>query len=537
MNAHRSGMIFLSSALVLMVHLSYAQVNRYAVYFKDKNGTPFSINQPTQFLSTASINRRVARKASVTETDLPVNPSYVQSVKSLSSKLLFKSRWFNCVIIESDPTQLTAISQLPSVLKTEYLGPGPVPTVAEQQEQWSEKRTMTAEQVQQIQTQLSMLGLDDMHADGLKGEGITVAVTDSGFPGINVSDAFVLSLGTRIKDSYNFAFGRKDVFGYDEHGTDVLTVIGGEGNNFSGSAPKAEFMLYVTEFVPSEYRIEEYNWLLAAERADSAGADVINVSLGYTTFDDPTMDYTYADMNGNTTVISRAAKIASTKGMLVVASAGNEGGSFWQFISAPADAADVLAAGAVDASGLRAGFSSRGPTADGRIKPDLMAQGVGTVIQNQNGNLSTANGTSFSAPILTGFAAGLMQAFPEATIPEILEKLRSAGSMFTQPNNLMGYGIPDYNRLKPGEVTGIEEKNLVRVFPNPVTGSTLYIRFPSAETQDLHLEITELQGRKIPIVFQSVGGSEHIFSADVHHLTVGMYFLKIGEQAVKFIVK
>lgn len=527
-------LIFLS---LLFTADGFGQVNRYAVYFFDKSNSPYDISRPLEFLSNRSVQRRVNRKAFLGKSDLPVNPSFIQQVRDKGVKILFRSKWLNAVVIEAEASQLTGIAALPVVLKTEYLGPGPVPapTTNDIQLDWDTIQRSIQSKTAELSAQLTMVGIDAMHAEGFQGEGLLIAVMDSGFPGVNSASSFS-SIFPKVKDSYNFAFNQKNVFGFDGHGTTVLSVIGGNSGTLRGSAPKSDYLLYVTEYVPSEYRIEEFNWVLAAERADSIGVDVINTSLGYFTFDDATMNYRYQDMNGKTSIISQAAQVAAEAGILVVASAGNEGAGNWQYVTAPADAEDVLAVGAVDGSLVRAGFSSKGPSADGRIKPDLMAQGVSTSIIEPSGSVITGNGTSFSAPILSGFAAGVLQAYPDLSIKEILKKLKSSGSMANQPDALMGYGIPDYVRLRGGLITGLSDEKLPVVYPNPTMDRTVRIRNYAPIDSDKQPVLLNIHGQQIySLTDYDDESAEWVLQAD--GAPAGLYFLKAGEKVMRILFK
>ena len=507
------------------------------IYFKDKLNSPYDISRPEEFLSVRSIQRRVKRKASLTTSDLPVNPGYVQLIKDAGIKVLYRSRWFNAVVVEAQADQISAVSTFPIVSSTAYLGPGSVPVASSADLEFDYthlQKDISARQTE-LAAQLAMVGIDQLHADGFEGEGIRVAVTDSGFPGINAVNDFS-GIYSKVKDSYNFVFKQNNVFGFDDHGTTVLSVIGGNGGSLRGSAPKAEYLLYVTEHVPTEFRIEEFNWVLAAERADSAGADVINTSLGYFTFDDTSMNYRYSDMDGKTTVISKAAQIASEVGILVVASAGNEGSGAWQYITAPADAKDVLAVGAVDASMMRASFSSKGPAADGRIKPDLMALGVATNLLTSSGSGSFGNGTSYSAPILTGFAAGVLQSFPDLTIKEILARLRESGSKYQDPDGLMGFGIPSYIRLKGGTVTELSAEDNFFIYPNPVINGKIRIKDAPADYSPDQLQLQNVHGQSADFkVYRDETTGDLILHVEA--CPAGIYFLKALGKVTRIVIR
>ncbi len=450
----------------------HAQINRYAVFFRDKAGTPYSISNPSAFLSQRALDRRSKNQITITETDLPVTPAYIDNLRNAGATVLFTSRWFNAAIVQCANSLLPALLALPEVSRIELVAPGPRPS-------GGGRVTAPANTNEVTDIQLSMHGLNTMQLDGGNGQGIFVAVFDSGFSGADTLAAFhhVFNEG-RVPPGFlfNMVYGGNHVFGFDDHGTAVWSVIAAQvSGTFAGGAPKAFFMLAVTEDVNSEYRIEEYNWAVAAERADSAGVDVINTSLGYNTFDDPSMDYQPEDMNGETAVISRAAAMASARGMVVVVSAGNEGSRPWQIITAPADAAQVLATGNVNSSGVKNASSSIGPSADGRIKPDVAALGTGVSVYRANGSLGTLTGTSLAAPLATSLVAGLMQLFPEAGAAEITAAVRMGASQAGTPDNLIGYGIIDYMGSRSFLESRLAEPAL-QVFPNPVVAATLTVR-------------------------------------------------------------
>jgi hypothetical protein len=293
-----------------------------------------------------------------------------------------------------------------------------------------------------------MLRGDAMHNAGFTGQGIIIAVLDAGFSNANnIAPLDSLFASGRILSTWDFVDNEQDVFDDDAHGSMVLSVIGGNApGELIGTAPHASFHLLRSENAPAEAIIEEYNWASAAEYADSAGAHIINSSLGYTVFDNPAQNHTYANLDGNTTPISIAADIAASKGMVVCNSAGNEGNGSWFRISAPADADSILAVGAVDASGLNVGFSGKGPSADGRVKPDVSAQGFGTIVADPwNGTgVFGASGTSFSSPLIAGMVATLWQCSPNSNSQALIDAIRQSGSIASNPDSLLGYGIPDF---------------------------------------------------------------------------------------------
>src|SRR5690606_6565868 len=288
--------------------------------------------------------------------------------------------------------------------------------------------------------------------------------------------------------------------------------------------------------VSGEYRIEEYNWLFAAERADSAGADIISTSLGYNTFDDPSMNYDKSQLDGKTTVIARAAKLAAERGITIVSSAGNEGNNAWETITTPADSEYVLAVAATNANGVRSSISSIGPSADGRIKPDVGAMGVGVSVVNPSGNLGMASGTSLAAPIVTGLLAGIWQKYPHLSNLQLLDAVRSTASQAENPDHLLGYGIPNFRAVSNLLDWQPQEKPMV-VAPNPVT-DTLVIRPVEHEEEKDMVELLSLQGQVLISQESTFDWIARGFQADCSKLAAGMYLLRVRteQEVYSFIV-
>jgi hypothetical protein len=299
--------------------------------------------------------------------------------------------------------------------------------------------------------QVNQINLIPLHNAGYAGAGINIALMDGGFTGVDVHSAFTGAWSQgRIVLTHDFVDNDTNVFQVGSHGMSVLSTICADlDGTFVGTAPEANYYLFRTEDELSETLVEEDNWVVASEWADSLGIDVINTSLGYTTFDNGIGDHTYADLDGKTTVISKAATAAARTGMIVVVAAGNEGASSWKYISCPADADSILSIGAVDGMDLRAAFSSQGPTSDGRIKPDLGARGVSATIMNWSGQVATGSGTSFASPITCGAMACLLQAVKanQSTyaIQDILTAVRENASQASKPDTMLGWGIPNFS--------------------------------------------------------------------------------------------
>ncbi len=511
-----------------------AQSNRYIVYLKDKSATPFSITNPTQFLSQRSIQRRTNQKIAFTEEDLPVSPTYITQLKATGANVFFSSKWLNCILLETTPAILAIVQTQSYVIRTELVAPGKKLTSGRIRKF---NRTKSTSFSPATDTQLNMIGIDSMHRGGYKGEGISLAVFDSGFDGVNTALPFkhIFQEG-RLNYSFDFIANTKNVFQYDSHGTEVFSVIAADSpGSFTGGAYKATFSLFVTEDVGSEYRIEEYNWLFAAEKADSAGVDVINSSLGYNEFDDTSMNYKASDLNGNTAIVSIAAKKSIQKGMMVVCSAGNEGANAWKFVTPPADVDGVLAIGSVTSTKTRSSFSSIGPTSDGRIKPDVMAFGSGVSVINPNGSLGTASGTSLSSPLVASLVVGIWQRYPNLKSTELYQAIINSADQFTKPDNLKGYGIPNYLAIKglldPVKTTAKNDPASINldehlvIYPNP-THDKINFSLTLPEEQSVDVIIYDLQGKPLIQKILLLQGSNNSQAVDLTSLLAGLYIVK-----------
>jgi len=515
-----------------------AQSNRYMVFFKDKNGSSFSVSNPSAFLSAKALSRRMTQGIAVTLDDVPVNENYVQGLRDAGASVFFRTRWMNGALIQCSASLVSAISALPFVQDVQLVAPnmklvgGRSATPAENnQDNTAGSSTLV---------QLQMIGVDEMQAEGYRGEGVTIAVLDAGFPGVNTTVPFhdlILEGRIDMTVSHDFIANTNNVFQYDSHGTEVLSTIAAfQDGTFTGGAYKANFQLFVTEDVSTEYRIEEYNWLFAAERADSAGADIITTSLGYNQFDDPSMDYAKTDLDGKTAVITRAAQSAADRGIIVVCSAGNEGANSWGLVTVPADAYDVLAVANINASGVRSVTSSVGPSADGRIKPDVAALGTAVSVIAPSGSLSTASGTSLSTPLVAGLLAGLHQRFPDVSSKTLLAAVRKTASQADAPDNFLGYGIPNFEAVEHYLAFKPLEK-ILAVHPNPFTDRvTISPRSPD-EFSSCSLEIVTVQGKIIArqvVLFDWLNSS---FTADTSNLAAGLYFFRIEMAGKKYVFK
>ncbi len=527
-------------------------VRRHLVYLRNKTGTPFSVAQPQAFLSARALARRQRQRIAVLPRDLPVNPAYVAQVRAVAGRptVQYASKWFNALVVACDSPTLRRIQALPIVASAQTLNRGPKPGTGRV---WAEAAPTAARTTATTGTradygppfaQNQVIGAVAMHDAGFRGEGIQIAVFDAGFPGVDRIPAMQpLFAQNRLLGTRNFVDGGRNVYTRDSHGTNCLGLIGAEQTGFYiGTAPRAGFHLCLTEDATSEHPIEEANWLAAAEYADSAGVDIISSSLGYTTFDAPSVDYTYADMNGRTALSTRAAAVAARVGMLVLVANGNEGRNAWRYVSAPADADSIISVGAVDSTRIKAGFSSFGPSADGRIKPTLAAMGVASAVLTPTGARVRGNGTSYACPELAGLAAGLWQANPRLTAQQVILALRRTASQANTPDNNLGYGIPNFMAadafaqtltLDTAQAQPAVADELT-LFPNPTSNGQFLLRLPKVlQVPGNLLEVTifDVRGAVVRRVRPTATAADEV-AVTTGQLAPGTYLCQVSTGGV-----
>lgn len=540
--------MFLVLVWSLATTKTQAQTKKYLILFKDRAGTSFSINQPSAYLSSKSIQRRRKQSIRIDSTDLPVLRRYIDSVSARGARILYSSRWLNGVVIETDPQTYLNVQDLPFVVNSQNLTIRKSPIF---KQPWFHSfeikgnlaATKAARKSQTFnlglsEDQLKMLAMDSAQLRGYDGTGILLAVLDAGQFRTNRHEAFThLYQSGRVVDVYDFVDMDTMLYDADNHGTSVLGCIAGKiPGSLLGTAPGISVAMYRSEDVQSEFEIECTNWVAAAERADSLGVDIINSSLGYYFFNDPLMNYNYAMMNGRTTTISKMATMAARKGILVVSSAGNEGNnSTWGgYITAPADADSILTVGAVSRSKSRVSFSSTGPSSDQRIKPEVCALGSSTIIPNssQTTGIITASGTSFSAPLIAGFAASLWQAFPNFTAMEIRQLIIESASQFTSPDNLLGYGIPNFNNaisIGQGRLTSFFGNKQTILYPTiiPQTGEVVLMCIERITGQPAELEILDALGRSVHSERIEQLGTRAVIRLNLNLMPSGAYVCRL----------
>lgn len=536
--------------LVFTATLLQGQIapNMYYVQFTDKNNSPYSLNNPEEFLTQRSIQRRIKQGHVLHENDLPVNPSYLQGVAATGANIHFPTKWLNGVTIEtSSQSVLNAIAALPYVASIKSLPQEPLKQMIKEKMFFSEEgigdefdpkllppNQKTLFDYGSGYNQINQINGIPLHASGYRGQGMVIALLDGGYTGVNTHIAFdSIRQNGQILGTKDFVHKGGSVYTESSHGTAVLsTIASNRPGQLIGTAPKASFWLLRPEYVLTEHLIEEYNWVSAAEFADSVGVDIINSSLGYIDFDYPQWNHSYSHMDGNTCVVTIGADIAASKGILVVNSAGNSGSnSSFPYIGAPADGFKVFSIGAVNAAGQRASFSSIGPTFDGRIKPDVMAQGQGTAVTGSNNNFTFSNGTSFSSPVLAGMAACLWQARPNLTRHLIKQAIMQSGNNAGSPNVTLGYGIPDFVAAKD-YLTSIDtgqqpSTRLLEVFPNPFINEVKVLPFTYTLLQ---IRIMDMKGRILQEV--SINGSNTSrIEQLLKELGAGVYILNVRTES------
>lgn len=439
-----------------------AQLSRYIVQLKHKGATGYSLAIPSPYLSQRAIDRRASYNISIDSTDLPVPSSYISQIQNIPNVTVLNiSRWLNAVAIQTtDANAIAAINALSFVQKTSAIAAKKITDAGNKFEEDIISLPGISARPGEIKTDYFDYGANSfneihlhngefLHNIGLRGQGMQIAMLDGGYYHYTSLKAFdSVNANGQVLSTWDFVAGHASVTEDHPHGMQCFSTIAANiPGEFIGKAPKAGFHLFRTEDVSSEYPIEEFNWACGAERADSSGSDIISSSLGYGyNFTNPIPDYPYSDLNGDITISARAADLAAKKGLLVFNAAGNSGNDYWRMITTPADGDSIVAVGAVSVSGTVGSFSSYGPSADGRIKPDMASVGVSAMIQTPVNTISAANGTSFACPNIAGLSTCLWQGFPEFNNMRIIRALKEAGSIYSSPDNRIGYGIPDMKK-------------------------------------------------------------------------------------------
>lgn len=503
------------------------------VFFADKENVADALSNPITILTQESLDRKQLHSTPIDERDVPVNEDYITVIKNTNGITVYsKSKWMNSVYVRGSESNINSLLDLAFVTEVEYMDknlnftggnggdPGDKFVIENESSRINYDYGAAANQVE-------MIDVDFLHQQDYNGEGMVVAILDSGFPTILSNPAFDhINDEDRVIDTYDFVTRQVSPDGSGSHGLRTSSDIAGlDDGNFVGTAPGASFIYYVTEEGGAENPVEEAYWLEALERADSLGVDVVNTSLGYQDFDNSDYDYEYADLDGETTIGARAGNLAFDKGMLLVTSGGNDGNGGFGFVASPGDSKGVLTVGAVDADENYVNFSSFGPTVDGRVKPDVMAQGAVAAVIDESGGVDFNNGTSFSSPIIAGAVASLWQSKPAATNVQIMQIVRESAHLFDSPTNEMGYGIPNfqdaYNALQLLAFEDVLAATQFGMYPNPAEN---FVNFSMPQNiSSATVSLYTLSGQQLNTKVISNVDSQ----LDISSLATGMYLATV----------
>lgn len=508
----------------------YAQQDAW-VYFSDKPNADYYLANPLEMLSQKALDRRTTQGIAPDDKDVPLDQGYVNAITTAQGiTVMAKSKWMNALHVRGSFEAINALRTNSFVASIDFadrtLNSRPsAARVVSGSNRVSKNLDVQADfGYGNATTQIEMLNGHLLHQNNFTGTGMTIAVLDAGFPGSDTSSLIDRARQNgQILGGHNFVEGSDNVYTGGTHGSVVLSTMAGYADGtFVGTAPDANYYLFVTESMTYENPVEESFWVEAAETADSLGVDVINTSLGYFHFDNPAYDHTYEDINGQQSFITRGANVAFSRGMFLVTSAGNSGSTSDPYVSVPADAFNTLTLGAVDGTELYAPFSSIGPTYDGRVKPDVVAMGFGVAVGSTTGEVSSGSGTSFSSPITAGLVACLWQALPDKTNTEILQIIRQSADRYSAPTAQYGYGVPDFWAAYQGVLAiNAVKQNDTLVYPNPAK-STVNVVLPDAITEAQFILYNNLGQQMFskPLLSEST-------SVDISTLSVGVYMYHI----------
>jgi hypothetical protein len=545
--------IFALLFLVLAGITSLAASPQWAfrVSFKDKNGT-LDINAPSSFLSKRALDRRARYGIGIDSLDLPVAPRYVDSVLSLTGGTLhLTSKWLNeCVILLQDSSLILNIQNKPYVSSTTLVGYYPSGLHNKKGDIGNEELPQTTYDSSYYSTawhQVDMVNGACLHNMGYTGEGKLIAVLDLGFMYVNVNPGFSsLYNEKRIIDTRNFVEHNDSVYGIGLHGTECLSTIAGFlPDSFVGTAPSAQYALYITEDTHSEQPIEMDNMIAGAERADSIGADVISASLGYFTFDSAVSfnNLSYPDLDGKSTIPAKAANYAAMKGIVFVCAAGNEGAHNWHYILTPADADSSLSVGALDTNEMPTTFSSFGPNASGTVKPDIAVQGARVAAFIDSSQIAYLQGTSYAAPQIAGWVACLLQYVPTASPYLIRKAIDSSANHYSVPGAQDGYGLPDIckaadilNAISP---VYISSTDWAEVHPTLFSNNTkLHLTINLADEGDVEFLLTDIVGRNLALDKVHIRkGRQNVWVEIPQYLPEGIYLFTAISSDKKYTAK
>lgn len=529
---------------LLVANALLAQIapDKYWVQFADKKGTPYSIYNPEPYLSQRALQRRANQHIKIDEYDLPVTPDYLVRLSQTGATILNVSKWLNgATVAVTDEQVLQAIEELPFVVATRRCAGREVSRVIEEETLSEAVSGHIPSFYGDAFDHINTINGKPLHDVGFMGAGMIIAVMDGGFAGADTIRIFkAMRDEGRLLGTRNFVKKGETVFKGSQHGTSCLGLMAGYlPNEYVGTAPQASYYLFLTEDVASENIIEEYNWVCAAELADSLGVDVCSTSLGYVDFDMEALTHVYSDLDGATTPVSRGAAIACSRGMLCVNSAGNSGQNAFPYIGAPADVEAVLTIGAMNNDGVIAPFSSVGPTFDQRVKPDIVAMGWGDRVVAYDGSYYNGSGTSYACPIVAGMVTCLWQSRPYATPSEINDALRQTANRAQNPDFQYGYGVPDFEAAmnKLPETKEVESDNLITISPNPSSGD---IHIQLEDALRVNIVVNDILGHRV-LTYEFNGLNHSSLEHKLNELRAGVYIITAytekHSQTIKFVVQ
>lgn len=526
---------------------------RHIIKFKDKKNSPYSISQPSAYLSQKAIQRRYKQNITIDSTDLPVNPFYIDSLTKIAGvTFINSSKWLNQVLIEvADPSALDIINAYPFVKASS--------AVAFVNNADQETSTRPLPKRQKVNSILESLGTaadsinygnndaqirihegQFLHKLGYRGQGMTIAILDAGFLNYKTNPAFdSVRINNHVIAEYDFVKNETSVDEDNVHGANCFSILAANNPGVMvGSSPNADYILFRTEDAASEKPVEEQYWIAGAERADSLGADLISSSLGYINFDNSQYNHTYAQRDGNTTMITVAADMAAKKGILVVNAIGNSGtaANDTKYVMCPADGDSVLTVGAVNTSGVIGTFSSWGPTGNGKRKPNIVSVGWQAVYTNSLGNTAKGNGTSYATPNVAGLVACLWQAFPGFTNMEIIDAIQRSADRYENPDEHYGNGIPNFRIAYEMLLNKRKEKNeakrkalWLKVFPI-VFKQHFNVIFKAPVTATATLRLVDIAGRTLHIKLVDVlKDNNYSIPMNTTVVSPGIYYLQYSD--------
>lgn len=523
-------MKLLSSIFLVISVTSFSVAQDTKIIFLKESTKSTNVENIDDFFSEKSLERREKENVSFDQHDVPVDQETLAKLAT-DGEVVNVSKWLNALTFKTSLSSAQLKEKYAFIERIQEVKTSSKPT----KDKFNMKSAIKSFDYGAATVQIEQLNIDCLHEQGYTGEGVYVGIIDAGFNNMDSVGYFdSVYLEGRVLETVNFVNNGQTVYDYSGHGTAVTSCIVGEGSTpdqYIGAAVDVDLALYLSEDVSSETEIEEFYLVQALERADSMGVDMVNISLGYFEFDDSTTSHVYADLDGATTISAMGVNIAKSKGIFVAIAAGNSGPSH---ISTPCDATGGFCVGAVTAAGDYAWFSSVGPTADGRVKPDVMARGGEAWFVNVVDSLEQGNGTSLATPIISGGVACLIQAHPTKTVDEIMDAVRESASLFTTPNDSMGYGIPDFclaNAILAGNVsvpTLSEEQ--IAIYPNP-TNSNLLISGLPVTSDRVKILVYDNLGKTVLKEDQIAPNGQ--LTLNLSHLSNGMYNLVLDQNGVQ----